>query len=280
MELYGGEIMKPIIPLAILLMLAIMVIPVSAETVVGTRAVTMNGPSGMLVPLGLENVMPLEQARMWYSWICIIIILPIAAFSSQRNHHMFAVFIPVIAAILVGIGWLYTPNLTQTMGLIIGGGFFGAAYYAKTQMRNTWGSGGPGSMLMNIVVFMIILSGVVGFVNSAAIWGEYGAVPNQFTNVNLEDEVTQISNQGGFIDDIYNLGTAFLSAAASSIKVFLSIMISVAAISAALLLVYPWLMDSPMVISALVTFQVVLWILYAKMAYDMFYVKSQFATEF
>lgn len=282
MELLSGENMKKLLFILALLGIMVLLLPaVSADTVGASRAVTLNGPSGMLVPLGIENVMPLAAARVWYNWICVIILLPLAAVASQRNHHQYAIIIPAVAAILMGFGWLYTVNMAQTLGAIIFVGFIGAAYYIKTVLRINWGMGGPGSTLMNLVVFMIIISATFGIINSSGIWPDNtGVQPNQFTNVNLEDEIQQMGNTGGGLDDLVNLGTFFLTSAAASLKVFITMCLSIGAFGAAVLLMYPWLAQSALVLAIISLLQTVIWILYAKFIYDIFYVKSQFATEF
>jgi len=281
MELYRGENMKRSTILWILLALTLILPAVSAATVCGSRAVTLGGPSGILVPLGFENFMSLAQARFWYNWICVIILLPIAAVASKRNYEQFGVFIPVVAAILLGFGWLQTANMVQTTGAIIATGFMGGALYMKGQLRQTWGLGGPGSTIMNIVVFMIILSAVFGLVNSQAIWRENtGVQSNQFLNVNLEAEVTQLANAGGALDDAIDLAWALVSAGIASLKVLLSIILCVGCFEAAILLMYPWVIQSALLVGILSIFQVGLYIMMAKLMNDIFYAKSIYATEF
>jgi hypothetical protein len=253
----------------------------SADTVGAFRAVTLGGPSGILVPLGFESSMSLAQARFWYNWICVITLLPVAAMASRRNHEQFALFIPVLAALLFGFGWLKTGNDISTLGAIIFGGFIGTSLYLKGQLRSTWGIGGPGGTVMNIVVFMILLSAVFGFVNSQAIWRENtGVQANQFLNVNLENEVSQMSNAGGTLDDLMNLGNVLLGAAIATLKTLLAIIACLVCFGGAVLLMYPWLTQSAYVIGILVVYQVGFYILLAKLYNDVFYTKSIYATEF
>lgn len=266
-----------------LLAAMVFLIPGAAAATIetGSRAVTLSGPTGILVPIGFENFMPLAQARFWYNWICVIIIMPIGAYASGRNKEQFAILIPIIAAILVGFGWLQTGNMVQTVGAIVAYGLLGGALYMKDRLRQTWGMGGPGSTIMNIAVFMILLSAVFGLVNSSGIWQENtGASPNQFLNVDLENEVTSITNAGGIFDDVTNAGMALLQAGLASLKVILAIIASIAVFSGALLLMYPWLAQSAFALGILAIFQTAIWILYAKLINDVFYAKSIYATEF
>lgn len=281
MELYRGEVMKRSTLIWILLGIATLIPLVSADTISASRSVTLNGPSGILVPLGMENFMTLAQARYWYNWICVIILMPIAAYSSRRNHEQFAVFIPILAAILVGFGWYQTSNMIQTIGAIVAAGFIGAGLYMKAQLRTTFGIGGPGSTMMNIVVFMILLSAIFGLVNGQNIWRDNtGVQPNQFLNVDLESEVVQMSNAGGILDDILDAGQALLSAAIASLKVMIAIAACIVCFSGAVILMYPWVAQSSFLIGLLAVYQIAFYIMAAKFFNDVYYAKSIYATEF
>jgi hypothetical protein len=273
--------MKPITIILIMLALLLVVPAVSAETVGAYREVTLSGPSGILVPLGIERFVPLEQARIWYNWICIIIIVPLGCVASQRNYERFAVFIPIVAAILVGFGWLRSSNMVATMGLIIGLGLLGAAIYMKGSLRQTSGMAGPGSPLVTLAIYMIVLGAVFGLLNSPTIWGDNtNPIPSQYSNVDLGKEIPQMNNAGGTMDDIVNLGTWLLTAGWASLKILLSIIGSIACFTYMLTLMFPFLKDSALAIGILAIFQFLIYFLYAKFAYDVFYARSIYAVEF
>ena len=273
--------MKPTTIILILLALLFIAPAVSAETVGAYRDVTLSGPSGILISLGIENFVPLEQARIWYNWICIIIIVPIACMASQRNFEKFAVFIPAVAAILAGFGWLHSSNMTATIGLIIGMGVLGAALYMKASLRQTFGIGGPGGTLVNLAVYMIILGAVFGLLNSPAIWGDNTApIPSQYSNVDLGKEIPQMSNAGGIGDDIVNISNALFTAGLASMKVLLAVVGSIACFMGMLLLMFPWLAQSALAMGLLGIFQFGIYFLYARLAYDIFFARSMYAVEF
>ena len=273
--------MKPTTIFLILLALLFIAPAVSAEVVGAYREVTLSGPSGILVPLGLENYMPLAQARIWYNWVCVIIIVPLACVASQRNYERFAIFIPMVAAILVGFGWLHSSNMVQTVGLIIGLGLLGAALYMKASLRQTFGLGGPGSTLTNLAIYMIVLGAVFGLINSPNIWGDNTInIPSQYSNVDLGKEIPQMNNAGGLLDDIANIATVLITAGIAALKVLLTVTGSIACFTYMLVLMFPWLAQSALAMGILGIFQFCIYFLYAKFAYDVFYVKSQFGVEF
>jgi len=273
--------MKPTTIILLALALLLIAPAVSAETVGAYREVTLSGPSGILVPLGIENFVPLEQARVWYNWICIIIIVPLGCVASQRNFERFAVFIPIVAAILAGFGWLHSGNMVTTIGLIIGLGLLGAALYMKASLRQTFGIGGPGSTLVNLAVYMIILGAVFGLLNSPNIWGDNTApIPSQYSNVDLGKEIPQMNNAGGLLDDIVNLGTVLITAGMAALKVLLAVIGSIACFTGMLLLMFPWLSQSALAMGILAIFQFGIYFLYARLAYDVFFVKSMYSAEF
>lgn len=252
----------------------------SATNVSVSRAVTCEGPSGMLVPLGIENVIPLSDALTWYNWISSGIILLVAAVASKRNFHYIALTLPMVAAIVTWFGWLQTNDTGQTWSIIIAFALLGVGIYFKQQLKESFGIGGPGSTLMSLVVFMILLSAVFGMVNSSGIWKDnVGVASEEFSNVNLESEITSISNTGGWLDSVINSGTAFVTAAISSLKILVTMMMSIAFFSAAIVLMYPWLMASPIAIAILGIMQTAIWILYAKIFVDIMYFKNIFSME-
>lgn len=269
-----------LVVLAALLLLAF-VVPVSADTIVGTRAATLKGPSGLLIPLGIENVVPLQTAIVWYNWICVIIILPIAAVASKRNFEYYALLLPLVAGLLTMFGWFNTGNIPQQVGVIIFFAVVAVGLIMKKSLRENFGLGGPGSTFMNIAIFMIVLSAVVGMVNSSAIWQDNtGVASNQYLNADVSQEIVQLNNAGGVLDDIINTGNALLNAGYAAVKVLLSTVLSVAVISAALVLIFPFLASSPMALALLLIFQAMMWVLEARFISDYLYSRSIYALEY
>jgi len=271
--------MKPTTIFILMLAATALLIPgASAEVVGASRMLTFNG--GMLVDLQLWRFMSASQAAYWYNFISMCILIPIACTASSWNKEKMAVFIPIVAAILVGFGWLHSGDMTKTVGIIIGLGLLGAAIYMKGSLKQNFGLGGPGSTLMNLAIYMVVLGAVFGMLNSAAIWGDNaGSVPNPYTNVDLGKEIPQMSNGGGLMDDIVNT-SAIGGATLAAIKTIFAVIGSIACFSGMVLLMFPFLTQSALAVGILGIFQAGVYILYAKLAYDVIVVRSGTGVEF
>lgn len=238
-----------------------------------SRGVTAKGPSGLLVTLGIEEVVtPLEVALDLYLWISVLLVLLITTMASQRNTRFFLILIPIFSAIFAWFGWLDTGNDTQLWGLILVASLFGVALYMKDTNKEKWGSGGPGSTIVNLVIFMILLQSVVGFVNGAAIWNDNtGDIPDdKWQNVDLEEELPAMSNSGGLLEGLVTTVLAVLIMGIEILKVLMMIMLSIVAFSLVLYLSFPFL-QVPLVTAFLVIVQVGIYILYALFIWQIFY---------
>jgi hypothetical protein len=268
---------------SIILLISLLVQPVSADTIGAYRTVTMKGPSGLLVPLGFESVMPLPMALALYNWISFGLILLMASIASRRNMGKVAITVPIVAGITLWFGWLNFPDPTQATkaySFIIMFVLLGVGIYMKDTLHKEFGIAGPGSMLMNLAVFMILLQAIVGIMNASAIWDQnVGVQSNQWNNVDIQNEVSSLSNTGGLFNQIIDIGTILLNIAISAMKIFVSMIMSVAVFSVALVLIFPILSTSPMAIAMLGVMQIGIWILYAKFGNDYFYLKAQGTTD-
>jgi len=277
MELFGGEIGMNYKYLLLAVLLCLMVGAVTAEysNISSTRSVSTKGPYDILVSLGFEYVLPLATAYYWYNLISIGMLVGVTSIASKRNTGSVALLIPVITGMCMYFGWLHSPNPTMTYGMVCFSAIVAVAIYMNDSLHMNFGIPGPGSKFLNIVFFMIILQAVVGFVNTSAIWGEtnVGVQSADYANVDLQAEVTSMSNSGGLLTDALSALTVFTDIAISVIKVFISIVISIFLFGVAILLIFPFL-NTPIVVLFLGVITVVLDYLFIKYMADVFYFKS------
>jgi hypothetical protein len=261
--------MKPI-HIILLAALALLVIPATAATgnVSAGMSATMKGPYDILVSLGIENFIPLLQARMYYNWISVLILLGIGAMASSRTTRFIGLLFPVVAALLMYFGWFTyndPANPARIVGVVIVGIVLAAAIYMKGSLHERFGIAGPGSLMFNVVFFIILLQATVGFVNSTGLWGGIDAAPTastEYSNIDLKAEVTSISNTGGGLNDIAQMGTVLLDMAWGVIKMFLSMAAALAMFSVVLGVIYPWMAANPMGAALLVVLQLGIYIIY------------------
>jgi hypothetical protein len=243
------------------------------------RSLTCKGPLGLLVPIGIEQVPGLTAAQIvwFYNIIAVGCLMLMGACASERNLRHFAILLPLLAAMFVFFGWLQSPNATVTWSIVLGCGFLGGLIYMKESLRENWGIGGPGSTLLNIAVYLIIFQCIVGIVNSPAVGlftQNVAPTPAEYQSIDLKSQVTELSNTGGLMQDLISYGSLFVTMAIGAIKAFISIIQAILLFSSTVMQVFPIFTDSPMVVALLVVFQLGEWILFSKLAYDMYYLKS------
>jgi hypothetical protein len=110
---------------------------------------------------------------------------------------------------------------------------------------------------------MILLQTAVGLVNGTAIWDHNTApTPNVYQNVDLGAQMGGISNTGGLLGDTVGTALALIGIGIMVLKMVISIIITVAAFSVILLVMFPWLGANPLTLAVLGGVQVVIWLLY------------------
>jgi hypothetical protein len=216
------------------------------------------------------------QALNYYNWISIGLLYLIAAVAGSRDTRFFAILLPIFAGILYWIGWLTAVTGFDLSGMLVFLGVLGAAYYMKDAMREKFGMGGAGSTIVTITFYIIILSAVVGLVNTSNLWGlgnmqMSAAVNNSMTNVQLSSQVSDITGAGGILQNLVSDVMILTTMAFSGLRAFLSIMISIGIFSLTICQIFPFITTSPMAMAFLVVLQVAIWLLYAKFIMDMFY---------
>jgi hypothetical protein len=265
-----------------------MVVPASAVNMSASRDAAMTG-AFRLVSLGLETIVP-ANATMYYNFLAIGVLFLLGALSSSRNTRFFAVLIPVFAALFVYFEWLRGPDPVQTWGVIVVCIILGSAIYMKDSLRERFGVGGPGSMIVNLMIFMILLQTVIGVVNMTNIW-EGNAAPTpenewKYDNVKLETQIPIVTNSGGLLGSIASTLGVMTDMMISSLKLMLTLLLSLVAFSGVLGLTYPWMvwnLDGTANIYGLAVLgliQVGIYILYTKFIFELYYKPTMGSVDF
>jgi len=267
---------------ALLIMALIGTVAASNTTTYGYESLTgtAKGPLGILVSLGFEQIPGLtnDQIMFFYLLTSVGMLFIMGAVASERNLRHFGILLPIIAGLLIYLGWLQSSNQSGLVGMVVGAAFLGGVIYMKESLRENWGVGGPGTTILNIAIFLIILQSVVGVVNSPNINmfnnQNVAETPSEWQNIDLGQHVTSISNTGGLLQDVLSSGSLFVTMAIGALQAIVSIVQSIVLFSATLMQIFPLLSSSPFALLLLVPLQIGIWVLYAKLAYDMFYTKS------
>lgn len=228
-----------------LLVITLIIHVASASTTYAEQyiGITALGPTGVLVDLGFPY-----GYTYFYNYISLGFLFLIATSASERNNEFFAILLPLFAAMFVWFGWLVGPSTDQLWGIVICCGVIAAAVYIKGRQQAKFGISGPGSPFLNLVFWMIVLQASIGFINATDLFSYNSAVtPDTYTNVELTEDVQNITGTGGFWDEItsdaYLLGVAAFSALGmlwdtlAAVVNFQSLIISIA----------PWLAESELV---------------------------------
>jgi hypothetical protein len=254
----------------------------AAETVnmTATRGALFKG-AVRLIDLGIDYLVPSATANMYYNFISICIIFLVAALSSSRNSRFFAILLPVMGAMFVWFEWLAGSNPVQTWGIITLCAIFGVAYYMKDSLRERFGSGGSGTLILNLMIFLILFQTVIGVINITGVWGTDNTIPTpkdyQYGNVKLEATVTSTANTGGLFSDITSAANLLGNMMVSGLRMFLELLKSIGMFSLVIATAYPWMVTMPdgsanvVGIAALGVIQVGIWLIYTKFIFDLFF---------
>lgn len=218
--------------------------------------VTFTNILGLRVPLGIEQVLPPNWAMLFYNVIFLGIILFVAGFGSRYNARYTMISIVAFAGIMWWFGWASFYNATSNtvdairpLNMIILASIMGGALYLKEANKEGYGSaGGAGNTLMNALYFFILLQTSVGLVNMTGIWDNNSAVTPtayQYNNANIEAQVTQQNNIGGFLGGLISDTQAMGNLAIQAGQMLFQIINGIAGFPGVLLNVFPWIAASP-----------------------------------
>jgi hypothetical protein len=266
----------------------LLIAPVSAVNMSASRDAAMTG-AFRWVSLGLETIVP-ANATMYYNFLSIGILFLLGALSSSRNTRFFAVLIPVFAALFVYFEWLKGPDPTQMWGIIVMCIILGVAIYMKDSLRERFGVGGPGSMIVNLMIFIIILQTVIGVVNMTNIW-EGNAAPSptnewSYQNADLTKQIPVVTNSGGLLSGIASTLGVLTDMMISSLKMMLTLLLSLVAFSGVLGMTYPWMVwypdGTPNIygLAILALLQVGIYVLYTKFIFELYYKPTMGSVDF
>lgn len=269
----------------LLVLLMAGVVSAATENVSAGMSVTGKGPYDILVSLGIENFVPIAQARLLYNWISILGIVSIAALASSRTTRFFGILVPLFSAMFMYFGW-FTMNDPASpgklWGVVVVASVLAAAVYMKGSLHERFGIAGPGTMLFNVVFFMIILQATVGFVNATSIWnGAQAAVTptTEYTNIDLKSEMTSVNAGAGAVDTITSTATILLDMAIGCVKMFVAMAMALAAFSVVVGMTYPWIPASLYGAGVLILLQVGIYLMYY-MAAIQFFRNSNIGSDF
>jgi hypothetical protein len=144
-----------------------------------------------------------------------------------------------MAAMFWWFGWLTGSYLSSVIPLT---GLIGAIYYMKGSLRENYGVGGPGSMLINIVVFLLIFQMTIGFIDELGVFDKstFMADPTtSFSNVDLTDVQNGVQNFGGINDPLQST-SAIGTVAWATVKIAMKMIGSALLISATLTEMFPY----------------------------------------
>jgi len=282
-------------PALALIISSLIVQTVSAtQYVTQTNVITFTNALGLMIPLGIENWVPVADAIMYYNYIAVFAILMIAAFAGQTNESRFTFFVPIFAGLMVFIGWLHAPDPVSYYGMIIGCILLGALMYINDMNHEKYGLPGPGTKLLTIVFMIIVFEASVTLMSTSGLnlfpeIGNSGQSQQSLTcdgygyscdangQIMLGASVQTINNQGGASMDVLSIGLWALQAMIAVITFLIKIVAAVLLFSGVLIAAYPALGASPQAMLFLGIMQLVIWAVYAVAFFNWFF-KPSFET--
>ena len=220
-----------------------------------SSGVTFTNALGLRVPLGFEQVVPHAWAMLFYNIIFIGLLMFIAGYGSRYNVRYTLISVDAFAAIMWWFGWASFYNATtdtvewiRPLNMIILAAVLSGALYLKEANKEAFGSaGGAGATLINALYWFILIQTSVGLVNMTGIWDNNSAITPteyQYNNANVEAQVTQQNNIGGFLGGVISDTQAMANLAVQSGQMLLKIINGVAGYTGVLTNAFPWIAQS------------------------------------
>jgi hypothetical protein len=263
----------------LILCLALLAGTASAGYVTQTNSVMTHSPLGMLIPLGIENVVPAADAIMYYNYISIFLIVVLAAFSGMSNESRFLIMVPYLAAGLVFVGWLQAQNASSYWGSVIGCCLLGTLLYVNDMNREKNGITGQGTKVVTLAIMIIVFEASVvlmanptfspfGAIENNAVGqksltcGGYGYSCDSNGNIDLSASVSSVTSSGGTNLDVVSILSWGSQMIVGMIKFIILVLAAVFLFSAVLLAAYPVLAASPQALLILGVMQIIIWAIY------------------
>lgn len=243
-----------------ILLLAILISPVLAVSSSFSTSATFTSAFGLRVPLGLEQSVPTNWVLPVYNFVAIGLLFVIGGFAARRNVRFALLSIDGFAAVFWWFGWMgmYNPvsgaiNWTTPLSLIIMVAILCTAIFLKEANRENFGIGKPGSTILNILYYFILLQTAVGFVNATGIWDNNTNAADfteyQYNNVDLSTQLYTQSNQGGLLEGLLSTLTQLNNMAVQSVVTFLKILNGIAGYPTIITNAFPWVEQSPIALA-------------------------------
>ncbi len=238
---------------------------------------TFAGPSGVLIPLGVELVVTtLPQITAIYNYFSIFTLLILTIASSQRDTKFMSILIPLWAGLCMWAGWLHFANQSTGFGIIVVCCMIALMTYMQETLHEKFGIAGPGNKIIKIFTFLIVLQCVVVFLNTGNIFPSdtqnVGVADNKYTNMDLSSELPKLNNAGGLVNAISDILTVGTQMAIASIRLLGECLLSIALFSVVLAQVFPWIVQAGAIgMAFLVVMQVAIWLMYVLFIVQTFY---------
>ena len=265
------------------LMAAIVAIGLYAAPVVASTVTTVGsaasyiGPLGLQIDLGLSLIPGLTaaQVRYYYNVIAFGMVIWIAFAADERKSTEFCIIATAMAAFTAWAGWFTTPNPTGQWGLIILCAILSIAMYFTEKKRVTFGVGGGGDPMLNILLFLLIFQASVGLVNGAGIYSAGTGAPQESVCGNGQYSACAINGNVQLMSAGENTGTNGLQSGATDIittiatagwgllMMIIQLAISIFVFSYVVITVYPWISSSAPALLFLGILQLGIWFVYS-----------------
>ena len=173
-------------------------------------------------------------------------------------------------------GWLKYPDPGIGFGILVVCAALAIMTYMHETAHEKFGIAGPGNKVVKIFMFLIILQCVVVFVNNSAIFpdenGPVSTVNDQYTNIDLNQEVSDVNSAGGLTASVVDIATISFQTAYSALLLLIKCLISIAFFSVILSFVFPWIVQAgPIGLAFLLVMQFAIWGMYLLFIFTMFY---------
>lgn len=238
---------------------------------------TMAGPAGVLIPLGIERVVSNStQVTLYYNWFSLALLSLLAFMSGYRDSRFMAILLPVWASVSVFSGWLKFQNQASGFAIIVVMCILAGINYMQEVRHEKFGIAGPGNIIMKLFMFMIILQCTVAFVNSSSIFPldtqPVAATNTQYTNIDLSTNMANINGSGGLFAAIQDIVTILTQISVSTLFMVGKALLSIAAFAVVLAQVYPWITAAGAVgYGFLIILQFAIWALYYQFWFQLAY---------